>query len=474
MLYPQEKERSHRFLLALRTGLPLFSLTIILIITSLSDYFQQIPGDFFILAILILAVFIYFIFYMIYRGFDEQITDPITHTFTRVQVISLLKKEISKHKEYSILLISIENLSDINARYGIKAGDKVLRKIAYKAGTFFLNKGFKKFPIGHFKGGDFIIGLEGSQNKIKPFLEMFCIKYDDLIMNDIEIKIKGSIIDTALSRNVHALIEGVFEAHSNQSEDESDPKILTQNEDISLLEFEENVQTAIKERSFSLMFQPVEADEKTVHISIKLQGKNGKIIHQKTFMPLVKRLGYEREFDEIVLEKVLEVCKRIENISFVFNLSPSVLRNRHFAYYLRQKLAQNAEGKRLIIILSEKEVYGNMRRYNDLIQQYRDLGLRFVLDNVGSLNASVEYIKRLDVDIIRFDKPFSRHLDSPAYRALLHGYMQMCTELGMRSWIKMVDTQESKAYFEAMKIDYIQGYAVSKIVNLDKLEEELV
>ncbi len=473
MLYPQEKERSHRFLLALRTGLPLFSLTVILIFTSLSDYFQQIPSDFFILAILILAVFIYFIFYMIYRGFDEQITDPITHTFTRLQVISLLKKEIVRHKEYSILLISVENLSDINARYGIRAGDKVLRKVASKVGVFFLNKGFKKFPIGHFKGGDFIIGLKGSQNSIKPFLEMMCIKYDDLIMNDIEIKIKGSIIDTALSQNVNALIEGLFEAHSHESEDESNLKVLSQNEDFSLLEFEENVRTAIKERSFSLMFQPIEADEKTVHISIKLQGKNEKIVHQKTFMPVVKRLGYEREYDEIVLEKVLQVCNKTEKVTFAFNLSPSVLRNRHFMYYIRQKLAQSTHNRRLIIILSEKEVYGNMRRYNDVLQQYRELGLRFVLDNVGSLNASVEYIKRLDVDIIRFDKPFSRHLDAPAYRSLLHGYMQMCKELGMKSWIKMVDTQESKEYFEEMKIDYIQGHAISKIVNLDKLEEEL-
>ncbi|MBE0498498.1 MAG: GGDEF domain-containing protein [Campylobacterales bacterium] len=473
MLYPQEKERSHRFLLALRTGLPLFSLTIILIFTSLSDYFQQIPSDFFIFAILILAVFIYFIFYMIYRGFDEQITDPITHTFTRLQVISLLKKEISRYKEYSILLISVENLSDINARYGIRAGDKVLRKVANKAGVFFLNKGFKKFPIGHFKGGDFIIGLVGSQNKIKPFLEMMCIKYDDLTMNEIEIKIKGSIVDTTLSRDVQALIERLFEAQSLDSEDGSHLKMLQESEDFSLLEFEQSVRTAIKERSFSLMFQPIKADEKMVHISIKLQGKNEEIIHQKTFMPLVKRLGYEREYDEIVLEKVLQVCTKIEKVTFAFNLSPSVLRNRHFVYYIKQKLAQSSEHRRLVIILSEKEVYGNMRRYNDLLQQYRELGLRFVLDNVGSLNASAEYIKRLDVDIIRFDKPFSRHLDSPAYRSLLHGYMQMCKELGMKSWIKMVDTQESKAYSEEMSIDYIQGHAVSKIVNLDKLEEEL-
>lgn len=471
LLYPQEKERSHRFLLALRTGLPLFSLTTILVFTSLNDYFQQIPSDFFILAVVVLAVFIYFIFYMIYRGFDEQITDPITHTFTRVQLMSVLKKEMTKHKEYSILLISIDNLADINARYGIKMGDRVLKKIASKVGNFYLNKGFKKFPIGHFKGGDFIVGLPGEQNSIVPFLEMMCIKFDDLIMNDIEIKIKGSIVDTALSRDVQALIEHLFEAKSLEIEDGSHLKVLHEAENFSLLELEESVRSAIKERSFSLMFQRVEADEKMVHLSIKLQGKNEKIIHQKTFMPVVKRLGYEREYDEIVLEKVLHICAKMHNLSFAFNLSPSVLRNRRFMQRMQRKKEEGY--KRLIIILSEKEIYGNMRRYNDILQEYRSLGLRFVLDNVGSLNASVEYIKRLDVDIIRFDKPFGRHLDSPVYRSLLQAYVQMCKDLGMKSWIKMVDTKESREHFSKMGIDYIQGNAVWKIVDLDTLEEEL-
>lgn len=442
--------------------------------TSLSDYFQQIPTNFFVLAIFILAVSIYFIFYMIYRGFDEQITDPITHTFTRSKLISIMKKEIAKYEEYSIVLISVENLSDINARYGIKAGDKVLKKIANKVGNFFLDKGFEKFPIGHFKGGDFIVGLKANQNTIKPFLEMMCIKFDDLKMNDIEIKINGTIVDKSLSNNVQALVERLFEIQSNESEDGSHLKIPSEGEGFSLIELEENVRHAIQNRSFSLMFQAIQAEERTIHVSIKLQGKNEKIIHQKTFMPVVKRLGFEREYDEIVLEKVLKVCKKIEGVSFAFNLSPSVVRNRRFAHRMEQ-MVEKAEGdyKQLIIILSEKEVYGNMKRYNEILQAYRKLGLRFVLDNVGSLNASVEYIKRLDVDIIRFDKPFSRHIDSAGYLALLHGYIQMCKELDMKSWIKMVDTDESRNYFSEMKIDYIQGNIISKIINLDKLEEEL-
>ena len=473
MLYPHKKERSHRFLLALRTGLPLFLLAAILMFIRLSDYFQTIPIGFYLSAILILAISIYFIFYMIYRGFDEQITDPITHTFTRQKVVSILKEEIKIDSDYSIVLISIDNLSDINARYGTQAGDKVLERVAKEIGNFFDDKGFGKFPIGHFKGGDFLIGLKASYETVRPFVEMIYIKFDDFIMNEMEIKVKGAIVDKSLSADVPALIERLFELKMSDADDGEQVE-STKQSDISLLELEENIRYAIANRTFSLMFQLLQAEEKIVQVSIKLQGRNENIIHQKVFMPILKRLGYEREFDEILLEKVLSICKKTDDLSFAFNISPSVLRNMRFTQRFKQMLtSEKIDASRLIIILSEKEVYANMKRYNDLLQEYRALGLRFVLDNVGSLNATVEYIKRLEVDIIRFDKPFSKHIDSPAYNALLHAYIGICKEMNMKSWIKMIDSIESKKRCEEMNIDYIQGNIISKIVNYDKLEEEL-
>lgn len=471
MLYPKQKERSHRFMLALRTAIPLFSLAAILTFASFSDYFQEIPTFFFIFPIFILAVSVYFIFYMIYRGFDEQITDPITDTFTRSKVVSIFKEEIAKYDDYSIVLISIENLHDINARYGTSAGDKALKLVADEAGEFFIDKGFDKFPIGHFKGGDFLLGLKGDYGSIRPFLEMMLIRFDEYVMNDIEINIEGAIVDKSQSSDIEALIERVFELKESLEQD--DDLELAEEDDTSLLELQEDVRYAITNRKLSLMFQPVEAEERLAHVSIKLQGRKDKILHQKNFMPVVKRLGFEREYNELILEKILHIYKKTK-ISFAFNISPSVLRNRRFFNRFKQMVEkEKVDYRGLIIILSEKEVYTNMKRYNEMLQEYRNLGIRLVLDNVGSLNASVEYLKRLEVDIIRFDKPFSRHTDSAAYVSLMKAYKSMCADRGMKSWIKMVDTQESKCFFEEMGIDYIQGNIISKIIDYDKLQENI-
>lgn len=473
MLYPQKKERSHRFMLALRIGLPLFLLTIILIFACFSDCFQDISISFFVFAILTLLISVHFIFYMIHRGFDEQITDPITHTFTRQKIMSILQKDLVEHKDYSIILISVENLADINSSYGIKTGDEILKTIINNIGSFFKQKGFNNFPIGHFRGGHFLIGLEGNYNTIKPFLEMICLKFDDFVLNNIEIKIRGSMVDKSLGSDVIALTERVFELKEAEVADEEFVKSPSK-DDISLLELDKNIIYAIENQTFSLKFQPVQADEKIAQVSIKLKGKNEKIIHQKTFMPVIKRLGYEKEYDEIVLNKVLQVCRKNKNISFAFRLSPSVLRNRYFFIKFKQMVEnENIDFSRLIIILSEKEVYANIKKYNNILQEYRKLGIRFALDGVGSLNASVEYIKRLEVDIIRFDKPFSKYINSHAYRSILHSYVQMGKNMNMKSWIKMVDNEDAKKYFEDIKIDYIQGNIVSKIIDFKELKDIL-
>jgi EAL domain-containing protein (putative c-di-GMP-specific phosphodiesterase class I) len=220
------------------------------------------------------------------------------------------------------------------------------------------------------------------------------------------------------------------------------------------------------------MFQPLKADENIAQVSIKLQGKNDKIIHQKTFMPVIKRLGFEREFNEILLEKVLLICKKTDNVAYAFNISPTVLRNKRFVQRFKQMVkSEDIDFSRLIVLLSEKQVYPNMQRYNELLQEYRALGVRFCLDNVGSINASIEYLKRLEVDIIRFDKSFSKHMDTSAYVSFLRAYVGASKEMKIKSWIKMVDNEELKEKLEEMNIDYIQGNIISKIVNFDKLEE---
>ena len=100
MLLPETKEREYRFKLALRMGLPIFALVLAFISNTLISSYQNLQVSFYIESIILLVFSIYFIFYLIYKGFNVRITEPISNTFTRDFLYKYLKKNIKKIWEF--------------------------------------------------------------------------------------------------------------------------------------------------------------------------------------------------------------------------------------------------------------------------------------------------------------------------------------------------------------------------------------
>ena len=112
MLLPQTKEREYRFKLALRIALPIFGLILALISHTLITSYESLQLTFYIESAILLIISIYFIFYLIYHGFSVNITDRVSNTFSRDYLYEYLKKDIIKHKDYTLVLISIDNILD--------------------------------------------------------------------------------------------------------------------------------------------------------------------------------------------------------------------------------------------------------------------------------------------------------------------------------------------------------------------------
>ncbi|MDQ7067431.1 MAG: diguanylate cyclase [Sulfurimonas sp.] len=176
MLLPQTKEREYRFKLALRMGLPIFALLLALITHTFITNSQTLQTSFYVESLLVLVFSIYFILYLIYNGFDVKITDDVSKTFTREYLFKYLKEKLKKEQDYTLILISIDNLSDINSLYGIKNGDRVLKEVAAWIVEYLQDQKIDNFPIGHIKGGDFIIGVSGTKNEYSTVLELMLFK----------------------------------------------------------------------------------------------------------------------------------------------------------------------------------------------------------------------------------------------------------------------------------------------------------
>ncbi len=472
MLLPEERERALRFKLALRMGLPIFLLFLIVSISFITIDQDDISSYHLMVLISVFTVMIYYIFYLIYQGQEERITDPITHTFAREYLVSLFKKQIDKGP-YTILLISVRNLPEINSRYGVKKGDRVLYEVGQWIGAFLQEKDIEKFPIGHYKGSDFLIGLPGTKERYQNLVDLMCLKFQNRTVDEIEISLLSAIVDTKYSRDIDQLTTRLFEV--------SDENILNQQavdeEELDPTALEASVIQAVQKHSFSLMFQIV--NEKNIasmlEASVKLINDEGKIIHQNKFMPVIDRLGLTRTFDEMILEKIVKISENTpHNLILAFTLSPSSVRNNSFLERTLTLLGNNELARgRIMFVLRESDSYDHPKRYNELLQAYRRLGIFIAMDNFGAFKSNMAFLKDLKIDVLRFDNTFGKHIKEREYQGIVKGLNVVAQSLGLRSWIRMVEDETQERIVTSLGIDFVQGNYLGKIASLDELENAI-
>ena len=461
MLLPQTKDREYRFKLALRMGLPIFALVTALLINTLISDDINITPEFYTNAILVFGFSIYFMLYIIYTGFDTRITEIVSKTFTREYLYAYLKKELKTKEEYTLLLFSIDNLHDINTTYGIKNGDKVLLNVAEFLGEYLTSKGIRLFAIGHIKGGDFVIGLDGRKVEHSTLVDMMCLKMSEFSVDDIEVKISGAITDTSYSNELEYMIENLFEIQElNKSQ-----RLLYKTDEINPSELESLVINAIKNRKFILLSQNIYEGQKLIakECFVKLKREDSKLIHQKSFMKVISKLGLNVEYDLMILEQNLLRCNPNEESIHAINTSPSSLRNPIFIEKAKELLRENSTKNRIMFILSENEYYSYIEKYNAILKSFKSLGALIAIDRLGSIHTSFLYLRELDIDVVRFDSFYAKHLQKSEYESIIDGFNLMAHSLGVKTWMKLIESQELYEKAQNMKIDYTQGKYLAEL-----------
>ena len=462
MLLPEKKEREYRFRLALRIALPIFALVILLISSTLIGSYETLHSSFFIESILLIAFSIYFTLYILYSGFDEKITDSVSKSFTRDYLLRYLEGEIKKEKEYTLVLVSITNLHDINKQYGLQNGDKVLFEVAHWIGENLVDKERYDAPIGHLKGGDFIVGLRGDKSEHTSAMDMMCIRASELHIDSIEISIAGAIVDTNYSKDLHYLIENLFE----QQEHNIKLKYQEHEENIDPNKLESLVIEAIKNREVVLSCQDVYNGDEVAFCEIftKLKTSEGRYFYPKKYQKILKKLGLMFTFEKMIFEMLLlEHTQR----KFALHISAASLRNEKFLHEIKTLLQSYRENyDEIVFIISEQEYYSFTKRFNAIIRSLKNNNVRIAVDKLGSYHSSFLYFKELDIDMVIYDTSYSHLQKLQEQHYIIEGFELMAKEKGVQTWMRNIESQEVILQAKKLGIDYIQGKQLSTLIAL--------
>jgi EAL domain-containing protein (putative c-di-GMP-specific phosphodiesterase class I) len=184
----------------------------------------------------------------------------------------------------------------------------------------------------------------------------------------------------------------------------------------------------------------------------------------RVYLPIVNRLGLGREYDMALVKHVIDLLPLIdEDISLSFNLSPFSLRDenfqRNFFDYLKES---KVDPSRLIIELYERKTHHDLSGYLKTLNKFRAKGIRIAIDNFGSSNASMDYMKNFNFDIVQFDRDYVTKLDDVNTHAMLNSMISMSKDLDITTVAKWVDTDSQKTRLKELGVDYLQGFGISK------------
>ncbi|MFH0708819.1 MAG: EAL domain-containing protein [Pseudomonadota bacterium] len=456
--YTEEIERSHRFVLALRMGLPIFLLSIVSIFILFLQPLVTFTSLIF-LIVLLLAIAVYFIFFLINQSAYEAITDSITHTFS-IEYFTKLFYRWRVRNTLTVVMISIDNLTMINEKYGIKNGNTVLVETVHLINEFFASKEIKKLPVCRYKGGDFIVVFKDKKEKIIPLIELFLAKYQENSIKEIEIRLSSVLLDTVHVKDFNEILTRLYELQYASS----DKKTVSDDDDIMPAELEQSVLDALTYQRYSIATQSIECENNLMsEVTVKLVNNEGGLIHQSRFIPLLNRLGKMREYESHLLEIVAKMAVESPNL-YVISLSAVILRNGLFFQHALEVLQRYPEAKNKIIILfEEKEYFPQIKRFREQIAQYRAVGYKIGLDKYGGNHITMMYLKEFHVDFIHFDVLYTRHIMEEKYQNILQGLNITAHLCGAVTWISMIEDAQSDGIAKRLKINCRQGNYHGKI-----------
>jgi EAL domain-containing protein (putative c-di-GMP-specific phosphodiesterase class I)/GGDEF domain-containing protein len=471
MLYSQKEERGRQFSLALRAGMPVLILIFLVFYTTLDHndtVMITIQDGMLLAAITFIAV--YFIYFLMNLSVQETLLDETTQLFNKRAFL----KKLEEYEPKSLSCITIENLMSLSENYSTDQIDNILYTISRKLSLILKQNGLDKALIGRGRGSEFLIALNTEENiNVQAILENLI--EENSRVNNIDINYKFAIIINP-SEDLNKAIVQLRDIIASQSIDNHKQKYAHSVKDAQeLSSIEKDVIDTIQKKKLLLTFRPLfniyNDTIDTYEIAVKLKPETHQDILPRVYLPIINRLGLGREYDLTLIKHVIDLLPLVDkSVSFTFNLSPFSLRDSSFQEklfaYLKEK---KVDPSRLIIQLYERKTHHDLSGYLNTLKKFRSHGIRICIDNFGSSNASMEYMKHFRFDMVQFDRDYVTKLEDKTTHAMLHSLINMSKELQVQTVAKWVDNEKQKKKLKKLGIDYIQGFGVSKPINEETL-----
>lgn len=418
--------------------------------------------------------------------------DPLTKLLNRRGILncvdSCLEKLQRYNRSFALFFIDVDGLKSANDHWGHETGDVLLRDVAQRLSDV-VRKGDQ---VGRLGGDEFLIVAECDESHIdilaKRFLQALRIPYGKgrkrgRLSGSIGIVLapQDGVDEINLLRKADAAMYIAKTQGGDRFQRASIKTEVAQDTQISIVD----VEGALERNELQLWYQPIcQLQDLSVvgfEALLRWRKQDGEII---TAGPLIQAFESGRgdlkyRLGNWVLREAARQLRLWDNNAFTpdihINISPRHFLHPSFLIELQNLCEQQKGfGEALIIEITETAMLEDLERAKRIMLRCRDLGARMAVDDFGTGYASLTYIKRLPLDMIKIDRSFVADLpNNKVDWDITKGIVSIAHALGLAVVAEGAEEFEQIGSLRELGCDQVQGYFIHKPMPFSEANEWL-
>ena len=409
---------------------------------------------------------------------NYEFRDPLTGLYNRKSLEIILDSELEKarrsrtERRRAVLFVGVENLTEIHRVYGPSIGGVLLE-----------NTGLRVKEL--LRASDYVFRYEGNElAAILTFLTrpVDVAKVADKLVESMTTPYRYKDLDITLDCRIGAAVfpedgqerEGLVGAARsalNETTREGKSFLLYDGrlhaQAVRRLKMESDLRHAFEQDEFELYYQPIVQPGGKVlgaEALIRWNRPEEGMLAPMEFIPLATETGIIRLIGRWALfaaaRRLAEWSRRF-SIYLSVNITAREFESGELIEVIRKALdqAELRDARGLKVEITESECMANPERAIARIKAIRDLGVEVYIDDFGTGQSSLGYLKDLPVDAFKIDRTFAQGLlEDPGDLHFLETIIDLVKSRGRKVIVEGVSTAEQAAVLRTMACDGFQGF----------------
>lgn len=417
----------------------------------------------------------------------ESLRDPLTDLPNRKWFLDQFQRlwaQTQRHERLlGVVMLDLDGFKDINDRYGHAAGDALLLQVVQRIQSIIRTE-----DVFARLGGDEFALLLPDLRKLDD-MEFVCSRMLEALRQPFLLPGEDPIqISSSIGVTIYPL-------------DDADPDTLLHHADVALYQAKmagkdqcelhtwhmdvalqasaaqrEQLALALAEGRVQLHYQPIwhlgkQKGERLWGCESLLRVADGKgnWLSPAQFGAALDHPRLARELGCRVLSlathQALQWCRSGRKIRVTVNISAYHFLDKRFLSDVQHALQQvpDLPPARLEIEITETAPLQDLQAAREIIIRLREWGVGVALDDYGTGNASLTYLQRFPISVLKIDQSFVRDiLNDPTDLAIIAGVLTSARMLGLEVVAEGVETARHAELLGEIGCQLLQGYVIAR------------